>query len=659
MAILSHAFWRDRFGGDPGVVGRDLLLDNARVTVIGVMPARFQFLGGDVGLWMPAAFTSQQLTSGANQLTIVARLRPGVSVEQAQSNLENLARRLSADLPRTADGFRLRVTALREFVSGDAQRPLVVLLTAVGAVLLIACANVASLLLARATARQHEITLRSALGASRSRIVRQLLTESLLLGGLGLIVGLLLARGGIVFLEQLVPTNMTLFARPTLDPGTLGFATVVSLIAGVLFGLAPALHATTPGLASSLRASGRSVASAGARRGALVVGQVAMTLALLVVAGLLMQSLYRLRYANVGFRPEGVITLRTVLPSERYDTHARRASFYDDVLTRVARLPGVLGVGYTTSVPLAWKGATTAFVIEGQPLKPGETRNANHRQVSTDYLRVIGVPLIEGRYFDERDRADQQPVAIINEAMARQFWPEGRAIGQRIKATDDRPDTLPWLTIVGIVKDIRQMGLDAPVRPEMYVSCWQFDAQPWFSPRDLVVRTAQDPTRLSGSIIREIQAVDPRLPVSHVRRLTDLLDEDVATRRLGTVVLIAFAGFAVLLASLGIYGVIAYFVAQHTAEIGVRIALGAQTGDVLKLVAGQGLWLAMMGVVLGSVGSVWATRFVSSLLYDFSGFDSTVLVVACALLMTLALCASYVPARRATALDPVVALRQR
>jgi predicted permease len=658
VAILSHSFWRDRFGGDPAVAGRDLLVDNSRVIVVGVMPAGFQFLGGDVGLWLPAAFSPQQLASGANQLTIVARLGPTVSVERAQSNLESLSARLSADLPETADGFRMHVTALREYVAGDARRPLVVLLAAVGVVMLIACANVAGLLLARATARRPEIALRSALGATRSRIVRQLVAESLVLGGLGLLVGVLLAKGAIVFLERLVPPSMLLFARPTLDLRTLGFTTIVSLTAGVLFGLAPAIHATTLGLGSALRASGRGVAGSSARRGVLVVAQVAMTLVLLVVAGLLTQSLYRLRYAGVGFRPDGVITLRTTLPSDRYDTHARRAAFYDDVLGRVTRVPGVVGAGYTTSVPLAWKGATTGFVIEGRPAEPDVKYDANHRQVSTDYLKVIGVPLVEGRYFSERDRVTTQPVVIINQAMARQYWPDGRAIGKRIKVTDDRPDAVPWLTVVGIVRDIRQMGLDAPVRPELYVPYLQFDAQPWFTPRDLVVRAADDPTPLVSAITREIQAVDAQLPVSNIARLNDLLDEDVAARRVGTIVLVAFAAFAVLLAIVGIYGVIAYFVVQHTSEIGVRIALGAQTRDILTLVAGRGLTLALVGVGTGSVGAIWATHLVSSLLYGFSGFDPVVLLLACLLLVLLALIASYLPARRATMLDPVVALRQ-
>ena len=659
VTVLSHAFWHDHFGGDPAVVGRQLVLDNQPVSVVGVMPAGFQFLSGDVRLWVPARLSPQQLSSGANYLTIVARLEQAVSVEQARANLQSLSARLSADLPATSDGFRMHVTPLREYVAGDARRPLVVLLAAVSVVMLIACANVAGLLLARATARRHEIALRSSLGATRSRIVRQLLAESLVFGTLGLLVGVLLARGAIVFLEQLVPPHMLLFARPTLDLQTLGFTTVVSLSACVLFGLAPAFHVTAAlGLDSALRASGRGISGSSARRDALVVTEVAMTLVLLVVAGLLVQSLYRLRYADVGFHPDGVITLRTVLPSDRYGTHARRAAFYDNVLERVSRLPGVVGAGYTTSVPLAWRGATTGFVIEGRPSAPDVAYDVNHRQVSTDYLKVIGVPLVKGRYFTESDQATAQPVVIINEAMARQFWPDGHAIGRRIKTTDDRPEAVPWLTIVGVVGDVRQMGLDAPVRPEMYVPYAQFDTQPWFRPRDLIVRATNDPTRLVNAITREIHAVDAALPVSNITLLSHLLDEDVAARRIGTIVLIAFAAFAVLLAVVGIYGTISYFVVQHTQEIGVRIALGAKTRDVLALVAGKGLTLALVGVGIGSVATIWVTRLVSGLLYGFSGFNPIVTTLAGLLLVLLASIASYIPARRATTLDPIAALRQ-
>jgi predicted permease len=661
VTVLSHRFWQDRFGADPAIVGRDLLLDNERFNIVGVMPAGFQFLDGAVSAWVPAAFSPRDLRSGSNYLKVIARLAPDVTLARARANLDTVSARLSetSGRPIAADQRKLTaVVALQEQVAGDARRPLIVLLTAVGVVMLIACANVASLLLARASARRHEIALRGSLGASRGRIVRQLLTESLLLSSLGLLVGVVLAKWALVFLEQLVPPGMMLFARPVLDPRTLGFTALVSLAAGVLFGLAPAIHVTKLDAGSILKGSGRGISGAESRRGVLVVAEVAMTLVLLVVAGLLIQTLYRLRYADIGFRPQQVLTLRTTLPSEKYGSHARRTLFYDEVLERVTRVPGVLAAGYTTSVPLAWKGGTTGFVAEGHALDAAITDDVNHRQVSVGYLQAIGIPVLQGRYFDERDHANAQPVVIINQTMARQYWPGMSVIGKRLRPTDDSAHPAPWLTIVGVAGDVRQMGLDEPVKAEMYVPYRQFDSQAWFAPRDLVVRTVGDPTQSAGAIAREIHAVDAAQPVSHVRLMTDILDEEVASRRVGTVVLLAFASFAVLLAVVGIYGVISFFVVQHTPEIGVRIALGAQRREIVTLVAGRGVSLALIGLGIGAVASVGATRLVASLLYGVTDFDATTLVCSSLLLLSLALVASYLPARRATRLDPIAALRE-
>jgi predicted permease len=660
VTILSHRFWRDRFGADRAIVGRDILLDNERFSIIGVMPAGFQFLDGDVSAWVPAAFSPDELKRGSNYLKVIARLRPDVTLARARANLDTVSARLpgTAGTSTAADqAKRTAVIPLQEQVAGGARRPLIVLLAAVGVVMLIACANVASLLLARAAARRHEIALRASLGASRGRIVRQLLTESLLLSALGLLVGVVLAKWALVFLEQLVPPGMMLFARPTLDPRTLGFTALVSVAAGVLFGLAPALHVTKLDVHSILKSSGRGVSGTESRRGVLVVAEVAMTLVLLVVAGLLIQTLYRLRYADIGFRPEQVLTLRTTLPQEKYASHARRTLFYDEVLERVRRVPGVQAAGYTTSVPLAWKGATTGFVAEGHAIDPALTDDVNHRQVSAGYLQAIGIPLLQGRYFDDRDQAGAQPVVIINQAMARLYWPGIDVIGRRLRPTDDEAHPAPWLTIVGVVGDVRQMGLDAPVKAEMYVPYRQFGSQPWFAPRDLVVRTVGDPAQFAGAIAREIHAVDAAQPVSHGRLMTHILDEEVAARRVGTVVLIAFASFAVLLAIVGIYGVISFFVVQRTAEISIRIALGAQRREIVALVAGRGVSFALIGLGIGAVAAAGATRLVSSLLYGVADFDPTALACSSLLLLALALVASYLPARRATRLDPAAVLR--
>ena len=656
VTILSHGLWQRRFGGDPAIVGRDVLLGRDRAVVVGVMPAGFQFLAGESALWVPAAFDAQELGRGANYLNIVARPKPGVTAAQAQGRLETLAAQLSSELPPAAEHMRLFVTPLDQRVTAAARRPLFVLLGAVAVVLLIACANVASLLLARGAARRHEIVLRGSLGASRGRLVRQLLVESSVLSVLGLAAGVVLAQWALAFLAQLVPPAMTLFVRPSLDWTTMAVMAGVAAAAAALVGVAPALHATASERGGALRGAGRGDLGAESRRSVLVVGEVAMTLMLLVVAGLLLQTLYRLRYADLGFRPEQVITVRTTLPDEAYASHARRTAFYDDVLDRVGRLPGVVSAAYATAVPLAWKGATTVFTIEGEAPRAGLNYQVNLRQISADYFRTIGVPLSEGRYFADGDRAGAPRVAVLNAAMARQYFPGRSPVGRRIH-TDDQD--APWLTIVGVVGDVRQMGLDAPVQGELYVPYRQFDAQPWFAPRDLAVRAAGDAAALVPAITRAVHAVDGALPVSHVRTMTAILDEEVASRRMGVVVLVAFAAFAVLLSAIGIYGVISFFVVQHVPEIGVRIALGARAGDVVALVAGRGVRLALAGLALGLVGAVGATRLVSSLLYGVSDFDPLSFIVAALLLLLLAIVASVAPALRASRLDPVAALRAR
>lgn len=657
VVILSHRLWRDRFGGDPRIIGRDIVLDREHYSIIGVAPRGFQFLGADADFWTPAAFSADELAKGSNYLTIVARLPEAASIERAQAYLDQLARRLAGELPPAAAGFQLSLVSLQDVVAGDAPRTLLVLLTAIAFVMLIACANVAGLLMARGTTREREMALRRSLGATRSRIVRQLLVESLVLSVLALLAGVAFAHWALAFLVQLVPPDMFLFARPSLDARALGVTSLTALMTGALFGLAPALRVTAVEPAATLRSGGRSVSGRNASRRVLVVAEVAMTLVLLVVAGLLIQTVYRLRYADLGFQPAQVLSLRTVLPSDTYSTQEQRVAFFDAVLERVARLPGVTAVGYSTSVPLAWKGATTGLVVDGGARATDAENDANIRQVSDGYLQALRVPLLEGRHFTDGDRAGAPPVAIINRAMARLYFPDEGAVGRRIRTTDGSGS--PWLTVVGVVGDVRQMGLDLPARPELYVPYRQFGSQPWFAPRDLVVRATGDSTQLGATVIREIHTVDPTLPVTNVRPLSALLDEEVASRRLGTYVLIAFAAFAVVLAVVGIYGLISYFVVQHTPEIGVRVALGAHPRDILSLVVGKGLGSTAIGVATGALGALGASRVVKSLLYGVSALDPMTLVLASALLFTVASIASYLPARRALKLDAMEALRRQ
>ncbi|HEY0169823.1 MAG TPA: ABC transporter permease [Pyrinomonadaceae bacterium] len=665
VAVLGHGLWRRRFGADPSVVGRDVQLDGEPYTVVGVMPAGFQFEAAGVDLWTPLALTPGQLADrGGHYLSVVARLGPGVTVEQADADLKAITARIAEAYPEDAAGVSAEVVPVRESIAGGSRASLLMLLAAVALVLLIACANVAGVLLSRAAARRREMAVRAALGASRWRIVRQLLAESVLLGGAGGAAGLLLAMWAFTFLGQLVPAGMREMAEPRLDLSVLFFTLAVSLLAGVAFGLAPALQASKTDLGESLKqAGGRGGAGAGkSLRGAFVVLQVALSLVLLVGAGLLFQTLQRMRGQYTELRPESVLTARTQLAENRYGEPARRAAFYDGVLGRVRALPGVVAAGYTTAVPLTRKGGANGLSLEGRDNGPGAVWNANHRQVSPDFFRAMGITLREGRDFDAGDDEGAPAVAAVNETMARSFWPGESPLGKRFKV--GAPDAKePWLTIVAVVSDVRQMGADAPVKAEMYVpyrqaaAFWKSAPYSFFTPRDLVVRASVPPESLAPAVREAVRGVDAQQPVASVRTMDEVLGRETAQRRVGVILLGAFAALALLLSALGLYGVLAFFVVQHTPEIGVRVALGARPSDVLRLVVGRGMRLALLGVGLGLVGALALTRLMRSLLFGVSAADPLTYIVLALVLTAVALVACLVPARRATKVDPMVALR--
>ena len=656
VAIISHAFWQGRFGGDPAVIGRHLILDDVPHVIVGVMGPEFQFLESYVRAWVPAAFTSTELTQGGRYLTVVARMKASADTARVTANLDTIGAQQARLYPNDERWRTLRsvVWPLSEELSGAARRPFGVLAGAVGVVLLIACANLAGLLLARAASRQQEFAVRGALGASRARIVRQLMTESLALAAMGLVLGLVLARWAFAFLEQLVPPSMALFARPELDGRTLVSAGLIAVAAAMVFGLAPALRTTAGKTGEALKSGGRTTRGDTGRR-TLVVVQVAMTLTLLVATGLLLQTFYQMRYANLGLLPERVLTLRTVLPLGRYAEHARRADFYDRVLARLGQEPSVESAGFTTSVPLEWRGGTSVIAVEGRARDSALAYDANHRQISVGYFETVGMPLRQGRFFRSGDDDRAPLVVIVNEALARQYWAGENSVGRRIAI--DPGDSPQWRTVVGVVGDVRQMGLDVPARPEIYLPYRQIATQPWFTPRDLVVRTAGEPTLAVDAITRAVHAIDPALAISNIRPLDEVLDEEVAARRTGTTLLISFAAFALILSVVGLYGVIAYFVAQHVPEMGVRIALGAQPRDILMFVVARGMTLALSGVAVGTLAALALPRLMASLLYGVTGTGALLCLAASLLLLTLSLVASYLPARRATRLDPVTALR--
>lgn len=660
VALLSYQLWQTRYGGTRDIINRDILLNGEKYTVVGVVPSGFQFLDREERLWVPLALDKEEQTNrGGHYLTVVARLKPDVNMSQAQADMSTLMANIAKDNPaNTFDGkLGAVVLPLREQLVGESRRPLLVLLVAVAFVLLIACANVAGLLLARAVGRRREIALRVALGAGRLRVVRQLLTESLLLATFGGVLGAVLAWSSFAFLQKLVPETLALSTSLHLDLKVLLFAFLISAITGVVFGLVPALQAAKVDLNEALKQSSTRMTSTGKLRSTMIVVEIALSIVLLVGAGLLIQTLFRLFNQYSTLQPENVLTLRTVLPRTKYKDPSQRVRFYEQVLQRVEHLPGVEVAGYCTSIPLAWKGGTSGFYPEGakDPI-PGMSYDANHRQVTSGYLQTMKIPLLQGRYFTVHDNEQSLPVVIVNETMARQYWSGQSAVGHRIKLGDPNDD-VPWLEVVGIVGDVRQMGLDEPVKAEMYLPYQQVKDQPWYIPRDLAIRTSVGSASLIAAVRQAIREVDPDQPISNVATLAELLGEEAAQRRLGMFMLVGFAILALLLASIGIYGVLAYFVTQHTNEIGVRLALGASQRNILLMIMGRGMRMTLLGIVIGLAASFAITRLMSSLLFEVKAVDPLTFLIVPFLLGVAALLACSIPARRAMKVDPLVALR--
>ena len=657
VAVVSHGLWQNRFGGDPNLIGRTIRLNDEQYVVIGIFPPGFEFLRKDTHVWIPIAFTPQELANrGAHYLTVVARLKPGVTVRQAQSDMDAVARRIEEKDPINAYRLRVLVLPLRDQLV-DAVRPtLIALAIAVACVLLMTCANVANLLLSRAAGRGQEMSLRAALGAGRIRLVRQLLTESLVLALSGGVLGLVLARATFNVLTRLVPSGMSDWIRLELDSSVLLAALLISLTTAVAFGLVPALRLSRLDLNDALKQGARSIAGERRLRGILIVTEMALALVLAIGAHLMIQSFLRVKAVDIGFRPENVLTVKTALPM-RYQDLTRRAAFYRDVLERVSRLPGVVAAGYTTALPLTFKGGTRGFSIEGRPPAPG--RDAIYRQVSKDYLRAMGIPLRQGRGIEERDGPQSPYVAVISETMAAKFWPHEDPIGKRFKF--GAPDAKnPWIAIIGVAGDVKQMGIEVPSKAEMYLSCAQAPNTGWgfgYAPADLAVRVAGDPMNLASAVRREIQAIDREAPIGNFRTMEDILGIETLQRRMQTGLLGTFAALALLLAALGIYGVISYTVTQRTREIGIRMALGASRGDVLRMIVRQGMLHALAGVAIGLALAFATTRLLATLLYGTRTDDPLAFVAGSLLLAAVALLACVAPARRAARIDPQTALR--
>jgi predicted permease len=670
VAILSYSLWREQFGADPAIIGRSVELNSSSYTVVGVMPAGFSFPhaeempGGftferDVRLWVPLALSTGPVVLGEpNELAIVGRMADGISVSQTQAEMNLTTTRMENlyGAKQAIGWFDSRVTPLAKQVTGDTRRPLLLIFSAVGIVLLIACSNIASLVLARTLARNREFTLRAALGAGRFRVARQLLTESLLPSIIGGAVGVAFAEAGIYFVKMFGPSNLPRLQEVTVDFRVLAFATGCSILTGILFGLAPAIGTSQINLAESLNQGGQRVsggAGSGIRK-TLLVCEVALAFVLVIVAGLLAQSFVRLLSTDAGFHADHVLTFELSLPELKYPDQQHITTLYQRALHSLQSQPGIESAAIVETLPVGGATESTGIRIpDWTPPTSGTRRYANYTITSTGFFATVGAPILRGREFLESDTANSMPVTVINEAMAKKFWPGQDPVGKQVGPGSPQ---YPVATIVGIVADVKHLSLREEPGPEMYVPYTQ-KVWPSLLTMDAVVRTRLDVASTVTSARNAIRAVDADLPIANVRPLASLVDNSVAQPKFSMLLLAAFGAFALILSCVGIYGVVSYSVAQRTREIGVRVALGASRSNIFGMIVGQGARLAGLGIAIGIAAALGVTRMMSSFLYEVRPADPATFLVVCVILLSVTALACYLPARRATRVDPLVALR--
>ncbi|MFY9553400.1 MAG: ABC transporter permease [Blastocatellia bacterium] len=665
VVVLTDNLWKRRFGADPNLVGNTIRLNGENYSVIGIMPPGFQFgreFGQAVDLYSPIAFTPQQLDPGRwrNEfLFVLARLKPNVTLDQAQAEMDTIAANVRQQYFGGGDAndpssWGLLLRSWRENVVGEIRPALLVLLAAVAFVLLIACANVANLLLARAALRNKEIAIRSALGAGRWRVIRQLLTESVLLAIVGGVLGLALAYWGIGALLSLNEDRIPRASEIGIDSGVLLFTAGVSLLTGVLFGIFPALQTSKSDLHAVLKEGGRSGSARRSVRGLFVVAEVALALVLLVGAGLLMKSFQKIQEVDPGFRAERLLTMQVSLPGGKYNEPQQIDAFFQQALEKIKALPGVEMAGVSTSVPMSGSGSSGSFSIEGRTVAPGEMAPWGNRWFAgASYFQTMGIPLVKGRYFDDRDVREAPQVAIIDTTMERKFWADEDPIGKRISFQRDPQGNPIWREVVGVAGHVKQRGLDGESPVQYYVPHRQLPISTVF----LVVRTAAMPTSMAAAVRGAVQEVDRELPVFRVTTMERMVSDSMAQRRFAMTLLGIFALVALILASVGLYGVMSYSVTHRTNEIGIRMALGARVNDVLSMVVRQGMKLSLAGVGIGLAGAFALTRVMRTLLFGVSTTDPLTFAVVALILAGVSLVACYIPARRATKVDPMVALR--
>jgi putative ABC transport system permease protein len=668
QVIISHDFWKRHFGADPNVVGRTIVLDRRQYTISGVTPAGFQFpISNDaIDFYVtiaedaanPDGSLPQTKQRGNHSLQAVARLKPGATIQQAQADLSAIAAALTQQYPDSNTHFGVLVKPLREDMIGDVRTALYILFGAVVCVLLIANANVANLLLARASARGKEIALRAAMGASRARIIRQLLTESVLLAGLGGLGGLVLAEFGTEALIQTVPQNIPRISNIQLDASVLAFTLLVSLVTGVIFGLVPAWQASHVDLNSSLKSGTRGGSGGegkGRVRNALIMAEVALALVLLISAGLLIQSFAKLGRVQPGLRTDRLLTARIGLPDVAYPKNENVIAFYDQFLPKVRALPGVESASAILPLPLSGSNMVTSFDSEDNPLPEGQRPGAPVRIIATDYFKTTGIPIREGRVFDDRDQYQSAPVVIVNERFVQKFFPGKNVIGKRIQpgfSADDSGEK--WREIIGVVGNVKHLNLKNEDSPEMYLPRTQIP----IGVMSIVIRTSvSNPNAITNSLRKELAAMDVTIPLTSVRVFDEYISRSLARPRFNTLLLSIFAATALVLTAIGIYGVMAYSVSQRTGEIGIRIALGAGKSSIFRLIVGQAMMLVAISLVIGLAGAFAATRLLNSLLFGVGASDPVTFAAIVLLVSAVAFIAAWLPARRATRVDPIIALR--
>ena len=654
VVVLNYELWQRRYAGDPGILGRSILMDGEPATVVGVMPRGFFFSDRETMYWTPASFSPEDLARRQRHyLNVVARLKPGVTLERARRDMDAIAKRLQQQYPDSNTNLGAVVIPLREDLAGDTATGLWVLQIAAVLVLLIACSNLANLLLARATGRRREIAVRIALGATRGQIAAQLVAESLLLSVVGGAAGLLVGRICWSLFQNLVPTQMP-GAGFSLNAHVLLFSAGISILAGVFFGLVPAMRATDVSLQESLKEGRRSGESRGGTRlrDALVVAQFAMAFALLVGASLMIQTLWNLRNVDLGFRPDHLLTMIIPLPDKKYNSDEKLRGFYRDVLDHTRTLPGVKSVAFGSDAPFTSIGDTNGYLIEGAPpLRRGEENDALYREVTAGYLETIGARLLEGRALEDRDSPESMPVVVVNDFLAKRHWPGQSAIGKHLKFGDHDKQ---WRTVAGVVKDVRERGLLLDMKPAVYVPVTQVKRP---SADYMVVRTAQEPGSMVIALRSAVWAVDKDRAVALIRTMDQLMEQDVADRTRPMTLLGFFAGLALVLACIGVYGVLAYAVAQRSREIGVRMALGASPGNVTRMILGRGLKLSGVGLAAGVALAAGLSLLLRTLLYGVKPSSPLVYAGTACALIVVALAACVIPAQRAARVDPAVALR--